>query len=952
MINEKTAAKPWSVPVNYSLTPSPESRLAPLDCLVSPRLPCPTPSLYAYRLPELRAKLLGDTSEQAGEEVESDEQDAAEPKGVPLPPDAWQTLPTQCLQRMLEFDSVRQEAEYTRQNFEQFQLAENDTDDAPKMTLEDVIDLALLNSREYQTQKEILFLVSLNLSEERFAYANKFSNFGNGSALDFTHNRSGGITQNGLAIPTAVRGDKLLVTGGDLLASFANNVLLTFNGPSGFAADVNSSVLINFAQPLLQRDIRFEGLTQAERDLVYAARDFARFRKQFFTDFASSYYRLILSFRQIEIASQNYFSLVRAFNQAEAEFRGEFGPRVQVDQVEQSLLNGRGSLIGTCNDVEQALDRLKLSMGIPTETRVNLDLTELNELTRLDQLSVSSDSTNRVLRRLKNSMLRPDRGVLVSTAAVLIERLLETASLTSDSNQQLSELDSLRVNFLVDEARIASQEVLADLREEVESETPSVPIIFQRSIAHARYLLELITRQLELAALTHEPSELEEFAQQQFELAQAVEELTVKFQAMFASGTDELQLANLPALVNESNTLREKLQKLVNTIDEANQTQVFEDPKRDLQRILSAVESLTNVVETTINTPDFGLKPIEIDLDDAMVTALVLRFDLMTQRESAVDDWRRIKLAADELKSVLDLNARQVIRTKSGSNQPFNFTLDDSATQLGVTFDAPLNRFTQRNDFRGSLINYQRALRNLMQLEDNIKFSVRNDLRNLALDREQYLIAVASAALAYERVVSTSLEFRLGTGGVSARDFLEAQTAYIGALSNVASRHINYILDRTQLFLDLELLTVGEDGFWQDLRNEDIQPTSVYGLPSWAFPVYGELPGVMYSHEMRRLMSIQPVCPSVPWEPGSSASSGESTPYSAEQSESNEVQADDVDAQSDRARPAESEGLPEEVPPRLQDNPLLLSPPLTDNQSPTSTFPQPLIQSALPLAPF
>ena len=193
------------------------------------------------------------------------------------------------------------------------------------------------------------------------------------------------------------------------------------------------------------------------------------------------------------------------------------------------------------------------------------------------------------------------------------------------------------------------------------------------------------------------------------------------------------------------------------------------------------------------------MQPIDIDVDDAMLTALLLRFDLMNQRGILADDWRQIKLDADDLRSILDLNGSYRIRTDPDSTDPFDFTFDESQASLGLRVDTPLNRLAQRNSYRFSLINYQAALRDLGGLEDSIKFDVRNDLRNLALDREQYLIAVASAALAFERVVSTSLEFRLGTGGVSARDFLEAQTAYIDALSAVASRHISYIVDRTQL---------------------------------------------------------------------------------------------------------------------------------------------------------
>ena len=144
-----------------------------------------------------------------------------------------------------------------------------------------------------------------------------------------------------------------------------------------------------------------------------------------------------------------------------------------------------------------------------------------------------------------------------------------------------------------------------------------------------------------------------------------------------------------------------------------------------------------------------------------------------------------------------------------------------------------------------------------MQLEDNIKLDVRNNLRDLSLDQEQYRVDVASAGLAYERVVSTQLEQRLGIGGVTARDFLEAQDAYTSALSSVASRHINYIVDRMELFLNTELLEVNELGAWDGLYDESVQPTPYYQLPPHAYPFYGKLPcGLHFSPAIRRMEHV------------------------------------------------------------------------------------------------
>ena len=860
LINEKSGSVPEGLPADFSLVPPPESRLASEGCLACPTLPQTPVELYAYNLP-VKGNQFDGMDLASKDESGTDGKDAEDSDivGTPIPPSAWQSLPESCLKRMFDFQSIRDEAAFTKKRLDSDPYVSRESSEAPRLSLRDIVDLGLLNSREYQTQKETLYLVSLQLAQERFAFTTKFSAGNNGSALELDNIRNGGTTVERLGIPTNVQVDRALVTGGDLLASFANNILLTFDGPTGFTADIGSSVLLEFVQPLIQTDIQFESLTQAERDLVYAVRDFARFRKEFFVDFASQYYDLIASFRQIEIDSQNYFSLVRAFNQAEAEYSAGLQPRVQVDQVEQSLLNGRGRLIGTCNSVEQSLDQLNLALGIPTETPINIDLEELNELTRIDQLSVSADSTNRVLRRLSSSLKKPDRAELASTSAVLLDRLIDSMELEvegSEEDGKLIQYKALRAQFLIDYARIGANQIRSNLEKEIRSESPSTPVIFQRSLAHCNSLVNLLELQLDLAELDGDASDetaIKTYRETIKKQADDIEELGKRLLKLI----EKEEISELPSLIEESSQIRQKLRKLVEKLDDRFEIESSKNAQADLARIKTKVTSLIGQVTAELQGAGLGLKPINIDMDDAMITAIVLRYELMNERGDVADDWRGIKLAADELKSVLTLRASQRIDTAPGDNQPFNFDLDNSQTSLGLSFDSPLNRFSQRNTFRGSIITYQRSVRNLKQLEDNIKFSVRNDLRSLTLDREQYLIAVASAALAYERVVSTSLEFRLGTGGVSARDFLEAQTAYIDALSNVASRHIQYIVDRTQLFFDLELLMVDDEGFWNDIRNEEVQPEPQFEIPSWGTPVYGNLPNVRHSSIVRQI--LQPV---------------------------------------------------------------------------------------------
>lgn len=868
LLDEKSEGRPWDQRPQYSVYPDAASRWHQPGCPDCPELPEAAPQLYSYQLPlapdnDTTEKTL--PADSQGEDPEATD----EPVVAAIPPTAWQDIPLACRDRMFDFASLREEADRTFEQFES-KIEASPTEGIPRLDLREIVDLALLNSRDYQSQKENLYRVSLQLSLERYDYLLFPTPNGNGTTGEYSHNRNGGITVDNLSASSRVALQKALVTGGDVLASFANNMLLTFNGPQGFAADVSSELLFEFTQPLLQRDIQFESLTQAERNLVYAARDFARFRKEFFVDFADSYYGIIRAYRQIEIDSQNYFSLVRAFNQAEAEYRAGLVPRFQVDQVEQNLLSGRGALIGTCNGVEQSLDSLKLTIGIPTETPINIDLTELDELTLNDQLAVSADLINRVQRRLRRTLdqPQPERIELLSTGVVLIDRILDASKIRETLKLEPLVTDSLRdsrARLLVESARVSAEEIETSLRRELDSESPSLPVIFQRALALADAFQRLLERQFELS------DELGEFQKDLAPIRQSYQ-LGVKRKQELAKGLQAMiqqeQMEQLPQLVREAENLRTEMNDLVNEVD-----QLQGSPQGELSadsKLNNAVEQATSLLSESqqiLEQIGTALQPINIDVDNAMITALVLRFDLMNQRGVLADDWRQIKLAADELRSILDLRASQRIGTDPGNDNPFDFTFDESRTSLRLTFDAPLNRLAQRNAYRFSLISYQASIRNLGGLEDNIKFAVRNDLRNLALGREQYLIAVASAALAFERVVSTSLEFRLGTGGVSARDFLEAQTAYTDALSAVASRHIDYILDRSQLFLDMELLEVNESGFWDELYLEDFEPTLYLELPAWASPVYGTLPDVDYSESIRGPMMVQPGQPMIFREP-------------------------------------------------------------------------------------
>jgi len=917
VLGEKSAGKPWQLPPMFSIYPHPQSRFFDPTPNDDPILPVPAPQLYAYRLPQLPQRdpqrfrgepgeslaasapgelRVSDTNlagpiarvgaaanaqakpapfpfQQVAYQPAEDARDITsvdleqlslvlgvsveELQILPIPPAIWQSLPDECLRRMFEFASVREEY---RSSFNR-DPSDDLRDRSQRLALEDIVELALLNSREYQAQKERLYLTALNLSLERFDYDVKFSTSGNRMTVDYLDGPASQGRQSTLSIPSSLTGDRLLATGGTVLASFANRVVLTFNGPNGFTADIGSDLLYELSQTVFQRDFVLENLTQAERDVVYAMRSFARFRKTLFRDLATQYYRLLLTYRGIEIVSQDYFSNLRGFNQGEAEYRAGRLPRFQVDQFEQSTLESRRQLISECNTLEQNLDRLKIRIGLPPELPVNLDLTELDQLTLRDEVTAVAERVRRSRRNLITEREQPavTRAALLSGSVDLVRKMLLVEQLQQRLGEEAPALASLQVEL----ARLAAAEAQLEVqfsRDVLTQEQGLVPAapplrIYQRTMDLVNSLLVLTARQLRVAELRNLDAEhrnaiqvrVDELLQRNVTLQEDLDKVIV-----------DRQLARIPEFVQaaagllaDTSAVSQQMQALLPTVPA--------DADAAMQEALADADRLIGESQELLAREAGGLVPVEIGVEEALLTALTLRYDLMNQRETLADAWRDIKFAGDDLKSVLNLRASQRMRTRSDTNRPFDFTFDDSDTRLTVTFDAPLNRRAQRNRFRKSLIDYNAGLRTLMEQEDEVKFNVRDSLRRLLLDREQYRIDVASAALAYERRISTRLQLRLGVQNIRVEDVLDAQQAYTRSLNRLAGSHIQYILDRIGLFLDLELLEVDEAGFWQQLYDDDHQPTSNLYLPEYALPVYGQLPrGTWPSHQIKRMLDVPP----------------------------------------------------------------------------------------------
>jgi hypothetical protein len=161
-------------------------------------------------------------------------------------------------------------------------------------------------SREYQTQKEQLYLAALTLTGARYEFSPIF-------LADSTAQVGGSPSgsQQG-TVGSQIGVSQLLKTGGRLTMALGNDLVRYFTGKPDFVArdSAINTLSVDLTQPLLRgfgaNDPTVEALTQAERNVIYAVRSFSLYQQQFAVDTVTAYFNLLT---QKDIVRNNYRNL-------------------------------------------------------------------------------------------------------------------------------------------------------------------------------------------------------------------------------------------------------------------------------------------------------------------------------------------------------------------------------------------------------------------------------------------------------------------------------------------------------------------------------------------------------------------------------------------------------------------------------------------------------------------
>jgi len=209
--------------------------------------------------------------------------------------------------------------------------------------------------------------------------------------------------------------------------------------------------------------------------------------------------------------------------------------------------------------------------------------------------------------------------------------------------------------------------------------------------------------------------------------------------------------------------------------------------------------------------------PLEIDESLAVKLALENRLDLQIAIGEVYDAQREVVVRADALRAGLTLGGTAFV---SDTDEVGDIRFDRGQYAALLSLDLPVERTRERNEYRNSLLSLEQATRSVQSLEDQIKFSIRSELRTLLESRESIKIQAQSVVVAEKRVRSNTIF--LEAGRTEIRNLLESQDSLLAAQNSLTRAVVDYRIAELELQRDLGLIKVNEQGLWREFSPEVI----------------------------------------------------------------------------------------------------------------------------------
>lgn len=273
----------------------------------------------------------------------------------------------------LTYDPRIDEAEAAIERLEQYSELPAD---AQQLDLAGALSYAIGHSREYKFSEEEYVLASIRLLIERHRWGPRFFN---DITAEFVGDADGGLYDTSAQLVNEFRITQRLPYGGEVAVRAVAAATEDLHQRVAEENVQTADIILEADVPLLRGAgiVAREPRIQAERDVIYAARTFERFRRQFLFDIAVDFLDLGVAVRSIE----NNVRQVEALQQLQARetalYRSGRNTRFDAALAENATYEAIDRLNNARESYRLALDRFKLRVGMPIDQAVIIVPTQI-----------------------------------------------------------------------------------------------------------------------------------------------------------------------------------------------------------------------------------------------------------------------------------------------------------------------------------------------------------------------------------------------------------------------------------------------------------------------------------------------------------------------------------------------------------------------------------------------
>lgn len=248
--------------------------------------------------------------------------------------------------------------------------------EATVLPLSEALRISQSQSREFLSAQEDYVLSAITLLIQRHRFDPRLFNT---TSVSVAGAGDDGRFTSVLSILNELGVTKQFERGGQVAASWVLNATEDLRNGATDRYTQSSEIVLSGNFPLLRGagTVASEALIQAERNVVYAARNFERFRRQLFVSIASDYIRLLQQLASIQNQERRIESLEILQNETQAKADAGQVRGFEISIAESDLLQARADLAGLRDRYRLSEDQFKIRIGLPVDQPISITPMEL-----------------------------------------------------------------------------------------------------------------------------------------------------------------------------------------------------------------------------------------------------------------------------------------------------------------------------------------------------------------------------------------------------------------------------------------------------------------------------------------------------------------------------------------------------------------------------------------------